>query len=74
MKVQELIYMLSREDPDAEVIILGEKNLYYPVTSIRRLNLKKTHVWQDDKKLADAYKVEAGYTDDGEHCVELSIG
>ena len=74
MKVQELIYMLSKEDPDAEAIIIGEQSLYYPVVSIRRLTLKKTHVWKENKKLADAYKDESRNAEDGEPCIELMIG
>jgi hypothetical protein len=74
MKVQELIYMLSKEDPDAEAIISGEGNLFYPVVSIRQLNLKPTHVWQQNKKLADAYKVETRSAEDGKPCIELRIG
>ena len=72
MKIQELIYMLSKEDPDAEVIIIGEQNLYYPIMSIRKLTLKKTHVWKENKKLADAYKDKS--SEDGDPCVELRIG
>jgi hypothetical protein len=73
MKVQELIYMLSKEDPDAEAIIIGEHNLYYPVVSIRKHILKPTHVWQQNKKLADAYKDESRYAEDGKPCIELMI-
>jgi len=74
MKVQELIYMLSKENPDAEAIIIGEQKLIYPINYIRQLTLKKTHVWQQNKKLADAYKDESRYGDDGEPCIELRIG
>jgi hypothetical protein len=74
MKVQELIYILSKEDPDAEAIIIGERNLFYPVVSIRKLVLKPTHVWQQNNKLADAYKDESGYADDGKPCIELQVG
>lgn len=74
MKVQELIYMLSKEDPDAEAIIIGDRNLYYPVVSIRKLILRKTHVWQQNNKLADAYKDETRYAEDGEPCIELRVG
>ena len=73
MKVQELIYMLSKEDPDAEVIISDERNLYYPVLSIRRLTLKPTHVWQQNNKLADAYKDQSRHAEEGKPCVELRI-
>jgi hypothetical protein len=73
MKVQELIYMLSKEDPDAEAIIIGERNLFYPVVSIRKLTLKPTHVWQQNNKLADAYEDEPRYAEDGKPCIELQI-
>jgi len=74
MKVQELIYILSKEDPDAEAIIIGERNLFYPVASIRKLTLKPTHVWQQNSKLADAYKDERMYAEDGKPCIELQAG
>jgi hypothetical protein len=73
MKVQELIYMLSKEDPDAEAIIIGEQNLFYPVASIRKHTLKKAHVWRQNKKLVDAYKDESRYAEEGEPCIELRI-
>jgi hypothetical protein len=73
MKVQELIYMLSKEDPDAEAIIIGERDLFYPVVSIRKLNLKPTHVWQQNNKLADAYKDGSRYAEDGLPCIELRV-
>lgn len=73
MKVQELIYMLSKEDPDAEAIIIGEQNLFFPVASIRKRSLTKTHVWQQNQKLADAYKDESRSAEEGEPCIELSI-
>jgi hypothetical protein len=73
MKVQELIYMLSKEDPDAEAIIISEGNLYYPVVSIRKLILNPTHVWQQNNKLADAYKDETRNAEDGKPCIELRI-
>ena len=69
MKVQELIYLLSKEDPDAEVIIMGEQDFFYPISSIREHTLKKTHVWLHSK-LADAYEV----AEQGETCIELRIG
>jgi hypothetical protein len=72
MKVQELIYMLSKEDPDAEAIIIGEQNLFYPVVSIRKLILNPTHVWQRNNKLADAYK-DAMKNGEGRPCIELRI-
>jgi hypothetical protein len=72
MKVQELIYMLSKEDPDAEAIIIGEQNLYYPVVSIRKLILNPTHVWQQNKRLADAYE-DAMKSEEGKPCIELRI-
>jgi hypothetical protein len=73
MKVQELIYMLSKEDPDAEAIIIGERNLFYPVVSIRKLTLKPTHVWQQNNKLTDAYKEKTRSAEDGKPCIELRI-
>jgi hypothetical protein len=73
MKVQELIYMLSKEDPDAEAIISGERDLFYPVVSIRKRILKPTHVWEQNNKLADAYKDETRSTEDGKSCIELRI-
>ena len=72
MKVQELIYMLSKEDPDAEAIITGEQNLYYPVVSIRKRILNPTHVWQQNNKLADAYE-DTKHKDEGKPCIELRI-
>ena len=65
--------MLSKEDPDAEAIIIGEQNLYYPVVSIRKLILNPTHVWQQNKRLADAYKDESRYAEKGKPCIELRI-
>lgn len=64
--------MLSKEDPDAEAIIIGEQNLYYPVVSIRKLILNPTHVWQQNKRLADAYK-DAMKSEEGKPCIELRI-
>jgi hypothetical protein len=72
MKVQELIYMLSKEDPDAEAIIIGGQNLYYPVVSIRKLILNPTHVWQQNKRLADAYE-DSMKSEEGKPCIELRI-
>ena len=64
--------MLSKEDPDAEAIIIGEQELFYPVASIRKRALKKTHVWQH-YRLADAYRDESGDAEEGEPCIELCV-
>ena len=78
MKVSELIYLLEKEDQNAEVVHIGEgpggRNFYYRIVSLRAVSLVSTKVRQQHDTLTDAFKNDVRQAEDGVLCVELQQG
>ena len=73
MKVEELIDLLSKEDRDAEVVMLDDIH-YFSVESIRKMVLQKTLIRdRSTNELFPGYK-DVMKSEEGERCIELRRG
>lgn len=72
MKVRELIEELKHHDPNADVVLLGHRNFFYPVSSLQKQILKPTGIYEFAHKIGDGYR-DVMKNDQGEPCVELLL-